>query len=199
MGLGLIGRLISFARTTRHGAKVSLSKADIGGGAPIFCEHFSSPGDDGFPLPGDYPLLVRINRAGGLMVAGYVDPANQQKAKAGEKRVYARDNAGGEVVELWLKSDGSAILTNDIGSFELQAGGNVIINGVTIDTDGNITTPTNISAANVDASVTVTAATLSASTSLKVADTEMSGHIHGGVQTGSGDTDEPKEPPPPPP
>lgn len=183
---GLITRLLAFTRTTRHGVKVSDAKVDLGGGAPVEAEHAASPGEDAYPLKDDYALALKINRAGGCVIVGYVDPNNTQKANAGDKRIYARNNAGDEVVELWLKNDGSTVLTNSVGSFELQADGDVVINGVTIDTLGNITTPVNINAANVAASATMNAATMVASTSLTVEGTEMKGHRHGGVQTGSG-------------
>lgn len=139
--MGMIGRLLEFVRTTRKGAQASTSKIDPGGGFLLTCEHFSAPGDDGQPLPGDYVVTVAVPRRGGSVAVGYLDPVNAGQAGPGERRQYARDSGGAVVVSLWLKSNGSAILSNSDGSVELQAGGDVVINGVTIDAAGNITSP----------------------------------------------------------
>ena len=49
------------------------------------------------------------------------------------------------------KADGSIKGDNGSGSFELQAGGTIDLNGVTIDPSGNIITPTTVTAAAVSA------------------------------------------------
>lgn len=48
-----------------------------------------------------------------------------------------------------LTPDGAAEIANGAGSFELQSGGNVVINGVTIDTSGNISTGGSIEGSGV--------------------------------------------------
>ena len=53
--------------------------------------------------------------------------------------------------EFLQKEDGSIKGSNSAGSFELQAGGNFVINGVTIDPSGNITTNGTINADDVTA------------------------------------------------
>jgi hypothetical protein len=55
-------------------------------------------------------------------------------------------------------ADGSIAGTNGSGSFELAAGGDFLVNGVTIDTSGNITSPATITAPNVAGDTSVTAA-----------------------------------------
>ncbi len=65
------------------------------------------------------------------------------------------------------KADGSIKGDNSSGSFELQAGGDFVVNGVTIDTAGNINSPATITAPNVDAT-----------TSNKAAGKELAGHDH---------------------
>lgn len=61
---------------------------------------------------------------------------------------------GGSVVTTPLSTfdsdaDGSIAGVNGNGDFELQAGGDFVVNGVTIDTAGNITSPTSVSAPSV--------------------------------------------------
>ncbi len=183
--MGRIGKILSFVRTLRNGSKVSDAKVDLGGGENILGEHFSDAGDDSFPLDTDYVLATQIPRAGGHAVVGYLDPINEPKAEPGDKRIFARDPATGlTVVEVWLKSNGTAIVLNGAGSFtldpagaikgingngnfELESGGNCVINGVVIDTDGNITSPAKIDAQEVDAAI-----------SLVAAGKEIVGHTH---------------------
>ena len=56
------------------------------------------------------------------------------------------------------KADGSIKGDNGGGSFELEAGGDFLVNGVIIDTSGNITSPATITAPNVAGASSVTAA-----------------------------------------
>lgn len=167
--MGLISKVLSYTRIAdRFGAKVSDVKHDPGGGANETGEHFQAANQDAVPLPGDYLLTVSVQRTGGEVVVGFIDPNQEQTAEPGESRTYARDSSGAEVVQLYLKKDGSAELVNDSGSvslspdgrilaangggfIDLTAGGTVNINGATIDPAGNITTPTTVSAAQVTA------------------------------------------------
>ena len=165
--MGLIAFLKSFTRTEQNGAKVSDVKIDIGGGDIATAEHFSTPGDDSAPLPGDYTISVNIERAGGRVIVGYLDPKNDQKAGLGEKRIYSRKADGSNAVDLWLKADGSVILANELGSFTLQSNGECVINNVTIDPSGNISTLGTISAASLEAT-----------NSLKVDNKEVKDHDH---------------------
>lgn len=160
--MGRITKLLSFVRSLAHGAKVSDVKVNPGGGANVTAQHFSDAGDDSNPLPGDYVATMPVQRTGSEVAVGYLDPKNEQKSQGGEKRIYARDPADGTaVVELWLKNDGTALISNagasvevkldgsikganSSGSFELEAGGNFVVNGVTIDTSGNVTIPASL-------------------------------------------------------
>lgn len=173
--MGRIAKLLSFVRLTRNDAKVSDVKVDPGGGPNITAEHFADAGDDSHPLTTDYVALNTDSGSGRESAIGYLDPINAPKAQPGDKRIYGRDADTGEVVvEVWLKNDGTAIVSNDNGSvtlrpdggavittpestfdaaadgsitgdndggsFQLQAGGDFLVNGVTIDTSGNIST-----------------------------------------------------------
>lgn len=177
--MGRIGKLLSFVRATRNGAKVSDVKLDPGGGPNITGEHYSAPGDDSFPLDADYVITNEVEGTGREDVVGYADTLNTPKALEGDKRIYARDPATGlTVVEVWLKSDGTALVsnangsvtlrpdggsviatplstldadadgsiagTNGSGDFELQAGGDFVVNGVTIAANGAVTIPSSL-------------------------------------------------------
>lgn len=209
--MGRLAKVLSFLYTARNGAKVADVKVDPGAGENITGEHFAAPGDDSQPLPGDFVVIVAAPGTGRSSVVGYLDPNNEQKATAGDKRIYSRDGAGAVVAEVWLKNDGtitannangSAVLnpdgsfkittpagvfecaasgsikgSNGGGAFELLASGDMDINGVIIDTAGNVTSP-----------AVVAGVTMAATTSLTVAGKEMNGHAHPQGVDSSGDT-----------
>ena len=165
--MGRVGKLMAFVRAVVGETNVSDVTVDRGGEDSRTLQHFSPPGDDSFPLPGDYVATVDQAGTGRDSAVGYIDPKNQQKATAGDKRIYARDpETGDEVVEVWLKSNGTTTVANDNGSFtlapdgsvtgtnangsfSLQAGGDFVVNGVIIAVDGTITTPTALNTPSV--------------------------------------------------
>lgn len=143
--MGRVAAVLEFVRALRGAVKVSDVKVDYGGGDIRTPEHFADAGDDSFPLPTDFVVTVAQAGTGRESAVGYLDPLNEQKSTAGDKRIYARDpETGAQVVEVWLKSDGSATLANALGSIVLQVDGTVNINGVTIDKDGNVVIPTSL-------------------------------------------------------
>lgn len=162
--MGRLGILKQFTRAIRRSANVSEVVVDPGGGALITAEHMSPPGDDSHPLVGDYVRTGTIGQTGRSSITGYIDPANTPKALPGEKRIYARDENGEEVAEIWLKASGEvttvnangqvtlsatgAILgQNGAGSFELTAAGDFVVNGVTIGADGSVNIPASLTLA----------------------------------------------------
>jgi len=194
--MGLIGakiaKIISFARAVRNGAQVSDATVNPGGNSNLRTEHFADSGDDSYPLPIDYSIVVGVVQTGAAagVSVGYADVKNEKKAQPGEKRIYARDANGDVVVELWLQNDGTAILSNDNGSVTLGPNGSVLaqniaggfmhlkddgdldLNGVLIDTDGNLTSPETITGDEVKTAAGI----------------DLDEHTHGGVETGSGNT-----------
>lgn len=183
--MGLISRLLSFVRTQRNNAQISDVKLDPGGGANITAEHFAPPGDDSHPLPNDYVYSASTPQRGRFAAIGYIDTLNAPKAAAGEKRIYARNSSGAPVVEVWLKNDGTATVVNSAGqvtlspagsilgsngagSFELQAGGDFVVNGVTIAASGAVTIPT----------------------SLTLSGLELAGHTHAQANDSGGNTEQ---------
>lgn len=140
--MGRIAKVLEFIRGI--GGK-SDTKCDPGGGAIRQAPHAQPPGDDSCPLPGDYVVLVEVPQSGGYAAVGYVDPQNTQVAGPGDRRLYARTPEGVQVVELWLKADGSARLSNGAGFLELEAGGDVVGNGARMTTDGDVITSDGVS------------------------------------------------------
>lgn len=152
---GVIGKLLSFVRAPRNGAAQSDVKLDTGGGDVLTATHAQGAGDDAHPLPGDYPISIRIDRSGGLFVVGFVEPDAVQAAQPGDRRLYSRDGSRAEVAQVWLKNDGTVLVSNSAGSYELRpdgsqrsensagyyelrADGIVEVNTATIDPGGNI-------------------------------------------------------------
>ena len=160
--MGLIGLVLSFVRVSRNAVTISDVKTDPGGGPNITPEHFSAPGDDSHPLPGDYVYAGPTPQRGKYAAIGYMDPTNTPTAQPGDKRIYGRDSdSGAEVVQVWLQNDGTAIISNDngsvtlrangsilgqnsAGSFELEQGGDFVVNGVTIAANGDVTIPSSL-------------------------------------------------------
>jgi hypothetical protein len=125
--VGRIGKLLSFIRSFRNDSNISDVKIDPGGGINITSEHFSSPGDDSHPLTSDYVITIKIPRTGGEVVVGYVDPINTPVAQEGDKRIYGRDGNGDDIVQVWLKNDGEALISNTNGSVKLRPDGGTVI------------------------------------------------------------------------
>lgn len=160
--MGRVTSMLEFARAQRGDVKTNDVKVDRGGGDNRTLDHFADAGDDSFPLPQDFVATIGQDGTGRESAVGYVDPKNEQKSTAGDKRIYARDpETGLQVVEVWLKSDGTASTENENGSvvlapdgsitganangsFQLQAGGDFVVNGVTIDKDGKVTIPASL-------------------------------------------------------
>ncbi len=115
-------------------------------GEPITTSHYAPPGVDAVPLPGDFASLSEGSGSGAENAVGYADVGNAGTAAAGEIRLYARNAAGTLKVELWLKGNGSLVIDNGSGSVELEAGGDVVINGVRITAAGAIEAPGEVTA-----------------------------------------------------
>lgn len=145
--MGWVGRLVAF---TRRGEGVSDATTDTGGGVQTAAQHFSAPGDDGAPLPGDYLALVAQQGTGRTSAVGYVDPLNAQTAEPGEKRIYARDPDGVQVSELWMKGDGTLVWTNGPGSLFFAADGTATLNGVIISPEGAMKVPDSLKVNDIE-------------------------------------------------
>lgn len=204
----MISRVLSYARIAdRFGAKVSDVKHDPGGGAIETGEHFQAANQDAVPLPTDYALTVRVQRTGGEVVVGFIDPKQQQTAEPGEHRTYARDAEGLEVVQIYLKKDGTAVISNENGSVTLSPDGQIesrndmavhrispsgsiraanpsgffeLQDDGTVNINGATIDPAgNINTpTNITAGGTISAPTVAGGSSVTAAGKEMAGHTH---------------------
>lgn len=123
--MGFIATVVSFARSVVSGAQAPEAKVDRGGGDTITAGHFSAPGDDSQPLPGDIVFVAEDEGQGNGQIVGYQDAKTSPVAAGGERRLYARRGPGVVSCEVWLKADGTLTLKNDLGSIELDPTGNV--------------------------------------------------------------------------
>lgn len=117
-------------------------KVDRGNGDNVTAQHFGPSGDDAPPLKNDYSVLGSAKGSGNASAVAYRDQkAENYIAKAGEKRIYSRDESGAVKAEVYLKADGTAEIKNASGLFVMEPGGDVVINGVRITKAGVIQTP----------------------------------------------------------
>lgn len=147
--------VVSFERTTRDGAPVTIIKVDSGDGDPTTHDHWQPAGDDAQPCIGDAVLLVEsASGSGEEEIAGYQDITNAGATAAGERRLYARDAGGAIKVSLHLKADGSTVLSNGAGSLILEVDGSVTITG-DLNVNGEVTAKASTPAASVGLSTHV--------------------------------------------
>lgn len=134
----------------RDGAQILEVKVDAGDGDACTVEHFGPAGDDSPPLPEvDFAQLVETTGAGAEAAVGYRDTQNPSVAAKGERRLYARNAAGETVAVLWLKGDGTVVVTNLAGkSMEMAPNGDVTIKG-NLFVEGEITAKSALPATKV--------------------------------------------------
>ncbi len=154
--MGIMAVLKNFTRVFSGDVHHTDATVDPGGQPLKTSEHFSAAGDDSHPLTGDYVAAVSIPRSGGCVAVGYVDPSNAAVTQPGGKRIYSRNENAAPQGQVWLKNngenlvansvvslkqtpDGAQIVTNGAGTYELEAGGDIVINGVRISPGGVIT------------------------------------------------------------
>lgn len=144
--MGRLAIVISSARGTEEGSHVLEVKCDPNDGDIVTAAHFSASGDDAPPLPGDTAALEDSTGEGAEQVSGYLDTRNAGLAAPGEKRIFARDPDGNIVAEVHLFGSGTLRIENAEGFIEIADSGTVSINGVTIDPNGNISAPGEVTA-----------------------------------------------------
>lgn len=153
-------------------------KGDGGGDDRATRDHFSCPGDDAPPLPGDDAAAMDVPGAGAAVMVAYADET-EKAAAPGEKRIYARAPDGSVVAEFHLKGDGSWTISNLLapvgGVMSCAADGTITINGVDFSPTGDVSTAGEVSAGIIPI--------------------PLSTHVHGGVLTGGGVSGPPQGPP----
>lgn len=128
-----MGRSIEVKKTervVREGAQLLEVTCAPGDGDDVTVEYHAPPGDDSPPLPGDYAHLTETRGAGAEAAVGFQDITNPGEAEDGEKRLYGRAPSGTVVAVVWLKGDGTVVVTNLSGkSLELAPNGDITIKG----------------------------------------------------------------------
>ena len=127
--VGRLARLLSFNRipSNHSGVPQSDVKVNPSGGDNVTADHMADPGDDAYPLDLDYVYIAPLSRANRFVANGYADVVNQPRAEKGDKRIYGRRSDTGEWVnEVWLKSDGTIFINNQVCSTTMLPTGTVI-------------------------------------------------------------------------
>ena len=180
-----------------NSVKLKRMNQQISGARKITTERFTSPGVDASPLVGDMSLIVPVQRSGGGASAAYLDTRNEPKAEPGEYRTYAR-NADGEVVsEVWQRANGNIdfILTENIGATFAKDGAFTFRNEnatVTVAADGAMTLENGNATFEIPTSGNIKSSVAIEAPNFISDDITLTGHKHGGVQTGGNDTQGPK-------
>ena len=143
--MGFLADVLSFARETVRGAKAPEVKVDRGGGDTLRAGHFTNPGIDAVPLPGDVAAVEDSSGTGAGQVTGYQDPLSEPEAAEGEVRIYSRSAPGVVIAKVWVKKTGEVLIANNIGTLTLNPDGTIEANGAVIDLTGNLTTAAQIS------------------------------------------------------
>jgi hypothetical protein len=101
-----------------------------GNGVEISAFVMGTSGAEFHPVPGDVALCHTAGQE--ILISAIIH--GDASTESGESLVFSR-NANGDVVSsLYLKTDGSVLCSNDSGSFELKANGQVSLNGhLTVD------------------------------------------------------------------
>lgn len=164
-GVGVIGRVLSSVWRVVGGVSVTDVKMDPGGGPNITAEQFQPAGEDSPPLPSDFGFAAPGPQTGRFAVLGYVDAVNAPQAVPGEKRTYARNEGGEAVTQIWQKADGTVVIENANGVFELRPDGSqrgqnaagyyelevtggFVANGARLTPDGDVVTSDGVSLRN---------------------------------------------------
>lgn len=191
---GIIGRVLSSVRTQFKNAAIREVKIDPGGGANLSVPQYAAPGDDAVPLPGDYITAVRTPRSGSVAAVGFLDPVERPDPDAdtwgpGGRRIYSRDATGAITGQVQLYPNGAILIARGTGqtifidgSGNMEAltdAGTVTINGVVIDSSGNVALPSGASLS---------------SESVVADGVEVAGHIHDQANDSDGDTEQPTDP-----
>ncbi len=122
---GSVGHVESFDRTTAE------TKVDPGGQTLVTAQHYTPPGVDASPLPGDFVALQPCAGTGRVQELGVCDPiAANRKAANGEHRIYGRNAQGVAICEVHCKADGSVVIAVLSGSapIEIRSAGTITIN-----------------------------------------------------------------------
>ncbi|MCP4568029.1 MAG: hypothetical protein GY841_10665 [FCB group bacterium] len=139
--MGRVGNILGIGQNAAEGDHTTDIKLDIGGGQNITAPQATPAGIDSTPLETDIAVTSSAPGDSGQNVVGYVDKKNASKNDG--VYLYARSAAGVPVADIWIKTDGSVVVTNTTTTIETSAAGNIEISNAVgsfvIDPIGNIT------------------------------------------------------------
>lgn len=147
--MGFLATVLEFLRSSDQGTPTPEVKCDPGDNDAATHFHFTPPGTDAAPLPGDLAYLGDDLGRGTAQAVGYQDTKNAGVAAGGEHRLYSRAPDGSIVAEVWLKADGSILARSVLAGSTAELGPDGAIElanalgGLAIDAAGNVvaTTP----------------------------------------------------------
>lgn len=124
--MGRIGLVLGFERRGRS----SEVKVDLGGNNVVTATYYGPPGDDAYPLKGDYAFLTPAPGTGKWVAEGFADPKIAGEAGEGERIVYSRSAPGVIAAKIHLKRDGSVVI-NDKAIIS-PSGDDITVDGISL-------------------------------------------------------------------
>lgn len=119
--MGRIGNILEIKQTSSEGVESTDIKLDVGGGENITAPQAGPAGIDATPLETDLAITSSSPGDSGENVVGYVDPKNASKGDG--VYLYARDASGAPIADIWVKTDGSVVITTQGVTIEATAAG----------------------------------------------------------------------------
>ncbi len=121
--MGRVGTILDIEQKSSEGVNTTNVKLDIGGGENITAPQAAPAGIDCTPLETDTAVTSSSPGNSGQNVVGYIDPDNASKGDG--VYLYARTPDGSPVADIWLKSDGSIVVTTSGASIEIASAGGI--------------------------------------------------------------------------
>lgn len=125
--MGRVGNILDIEQNSTDGTHTTDIKIDVGGGEVIRAPQAAPAGIDCTPLTTDKAITSSAPGDSGQNVVGYVDPKNPSKSDG--VYLYSRSADGSPVADVWLKSDGSVVVTTSGATIEATAAGAVTVEG----------------------------------------------------------------------
>jgi len=147
--MGRLGKVIkSFIdKLSGSGSNAQFSSVEEFAGDQRTAQAFGPCNEDFSPPESCRTFDVPIGKDRGYLLSiAYHNQLINPVAVHGEKRIFSTNQAGDTVMsEVFLKQDGSVLIKNSLGSFEMKVSGEFEINGATITIDGDFITAAGIS------------------------------------------------------
>lgn len=147
--MGRIGKVIKSFINKLSGSSTNaqFSSVEEFSGDQRTSQNFGPCNEDFAPPENCITYDEKLGRGRGYLLSiAYNNQLIESQAIHGERRIFSTNKAGDTVMsEVFLKQDGSVIIKNSLGSFEMKVSGEFEINGATITTSGDFVTAAGIS------------------------------------------------------